>query len=46
MFNKILLLLHRPHICRTNIKKFLILFQGPRINTEFISEQHQKRPDF
>ena len=22
---------YRPHSCRTNIKKFLILFQGPRI---------------
>ena len=22
---------YRPHTCRTNIKKFLILFQGPRI---------------
>ena len=22
---------HRPHTCRTNIKKFSILFQGPRI---------------
>ena len=22
---------YRPHTCRTNIKKFSILFQGPRI---------------
>ena len=33
--------LYRPYTCRTNIKKFSILFQGPRIiNMEFATKQH------
>ena len=35
---------YRPPTCRTNVKEFLILFQGPRIEMEFSTEQHQRRP--